>query len=161
MERRQRIATLASYLFVSAIIMVTSDVALKAGAGAAVAIYIAHMKAIIEKSERGLGFINTLKLTKDQLIVFEVTIIGGVIVVIISRYVLTRIAKVYCHYRKKLAEYAIASAEDESKNLEKLGNFAIPFVWDKIFLAKKDVLLIFLRVLNLQMGLSNWLILTR
>lgn len=57
------------------------------------------MKFLIEKSNNGgLVFVNPamfLKLTNDESIVFNVVIVGGGLLIIISSYVLLRIAKAY------------------------------------------------------------------
>ena len=99
MEKRARIATLASFMAMSGRATLT-DPATNAAAGGTIASFIGHMKSVIEKSKNngtgGLVFANPAilsKYTNDELIALNVVILGGVLIIIISYYVLPRIAK--------------------------------------------------------------------
>ena len=132
MEVRSRIATLAAFMAMSGRATLT-DPATNAAAGGTIATFIAHMKAIIAKSNSnggGLVFIHPFsKLTRDEEIVFNVVIIGGVglVIIIISYYVIPRVARAYWRFFKKSAKYTISSVENridhlkKSKKLKKLG----------------------------------------
>ena len=99
MEKRARIATLASFMAMSGRATLT-DPATNAAAGGTIASFIGHMKSVIEKSNNstgGLVFVNPAmlsKLTNDEFIVLNLVIVGGVLLIIISFYVLPGIAKV-------------------------------------------------------------------
>jgi uncharacterized membrane protein len=87
-----------------------TDPATNAAAGGTIASFIGHMKSVIEKSNNNstgaLVFVNPAmlsKLTKNEFIVLNVVIVGGVLLIIISSYILTRIHKAYWNYSKKLA----------------------------------------------------------
>jgi hypothetical protein len=108
--------------------------------GVTIASFIGHMKSVIEKSHNsmeGLVFVNPemfSKLTNDEFIVLNVIIVGGVLLIIISSYVLPRIAKVYWNYSKKLSQYIITFSEKrirkmkKSKKIRKLGSkIILPF----------------------------------
>ena len=110
MEKRARIATLASFMAMSGRATLT-DPATNAAAGGTIASFIGHMKSVIEKSKNngtgGLVFANPAilsKYTNDELIALNVVILGGVLIIIISYYVLPRIAKAYWNYSKKLMD---------------------------------------------------------
>jgi hypothetical protein len=115
MERRARIATVAYFIAMSARSTLT-DPATNAAAGGTIASFMGHMKSVIEKSNNITGnlvFVNLAvlsKLTKDEFIVLNVVIVGGVLLIIISSYVLPRIAKVIM-YSKKFSQYIITSGE--------------------------------------------------
>ena len=109
MERRARVATLASFMVMSGRATLT-DPATNAAAGGTIASFIGHMKNVIatanNNSTGGLVFANSAilsKLTKDDFIVLNGVIISGVLLIVISSYVLPRIAKAYWNYSKKLA----------------------------------------------------------
>ena len=94
MEKRARIATLASFMAMSGRATLT-DPATNAAAGGTIASFIGHMKSVIEKSKNngtgGLVFANPAilsKYTNDELIALNVVILGGVLIIIISYYVL-------------------------------------------------------------------------
>ena len=57
------------------------------------------------------------KYTNDELIAINVVILGGVLIIIISYYVLPRIVKAYCNYSKKLMDKLISKRK---KHLSKL-----------------------------------------
>jgi len=83
------------------------------------------MKSIIEKSKNnnstgGLVFVNPTilsKYTNDEFIARNVVILGGVLIIIISYYVLPRIAKAHGNYSKKLMDKLISKRK---KHLSKL-----------------------------------------
>ena len=117
-EKRARIATLASFMAMSGRATLT-DPATNAAAGGTIVIFIGHMKSVIEKSKnnstRGLIFANPAilsKYTNDQLIALNVVILGGVLIIIISYYVLPRIAKAYWNYSKKLIDKLISKRKN-------------------------------------------------
>lgn len=123
MEKRARIATLASFMAMSGRATLT-DPATNAAAGGTIASFIGHMKSVIEKSKNngtgGLVFANPAilsKYTNDELIALNVVILGGVLIIIISYYVLPRIAKAYWNYSKKLMDKLISKRK---KHLSKL-----------------------------------------
>jgi hypothetical protein len=132
-ERRARIATVASFITMSGRSTLT-DPATNAAAGGTIASFIGHMKSVIEKSNNITGnlvFVNPAmfsKLTKDEFMVLYVVIVGGVLLIIISSYVLPRIAKVYWNYSKKFSQYIITSGEKKiwktkkSKKIRGLGS---------------------------------------
>jgi len=103
-----------------------TDPATNAAAGGTIASFIGHMKSVIEKSNNssgGLVFVNPamlLKLTKDKFIVLNVVILSGVLVIIISSYVLPRIAKVYWNYSKKLSKYIISFGKKRIQNFRQI-----------------------------------------
>ena len=114
MEKRARVATLASFMAMSGRATFT-DPATNAAAGGTLASFIGHMKAVIEKSKNkstgGLIFVNPATLsryTNDEWITLNVVILGGVLIIIISDYVLPRIAKAYWNYSKKLVNKLIS-----------------------------------------------------
>ena len=94
----------------------SQDPATNAAAGGTIASFIGHMKSVIEKSKnnnstRGLVFTNPAilsKYTNDELIALNVVILGGVLIIIISYYVIPRIAKAYWNYSKKLMDKLIS-----------------------------------------------------
>lgn len=99
MEKGARIATVASFMAISSRVTLT-DPATNAAAGATIASFIGHMKSVIEKSKNnstgGLIFVNPAilsKYTNDELIALNLVILGGGLIIIISYYVLPRIAK--------------------------------------------------------------------
>jgi hypothetical protein len=108
MERRARIATIAAFMAMSGRATLT-DPATNAAAGGTIASFIGHMKSVIEKSKNNstgsLVFANPAilsKFTNDELIALNVVIVGGVLLIIISYYLLPRIAKAYWNYSKEL-----------------------------------------------------------
>ena len=122
MEKRARIATLASFMAMSGRATLT-DPATNASAGGTLASFIGHMKSVIEKSKTngtgGLVFVNPAsKYTNDELIALRVVIVGGVLLIIISYYVLPRIAKVYGNYSKKLMDELISKRKKHSSKLK-------------------------------------------
>jgi len=125
MEKKARIATVASFMAMSGRSTLT-DPATNAAAGGTIASFIGHMKSVIEKSNNssgGLVFVNPamlLKLTKDKFIVLNVVILSGVLVIIISSYVLPRIAKVYWNYSKKLSKYIISFGKKRIQNFRQI-----------------------------------------
>lgn len=126
MERRARIVTVACFMTMSGRSTLTDP-----AAGGTIASFIGHMKSVIEKSHNsteGLVFVNLemlSKLTNDEFIVLNGIIVGGVLLIIISSYVLPRIAKVYWNYSKKLSQYIITFDE---KRIRKLGSkIILPF----------------------------------
>lgn len=135
MERRTRILTVACFIAMSGRSTLTDP-----AAGGTIASFIGHMKSVIEKSHNsteGLVFVNLemlSKLTNDEFIVLNGIIVGGVLLIIISSYVLPRIAKVYWNYSKKLSQYIITFSEKrirkmkKSKKIRKLGSkIILPF----------------------------------
>ena len=138
-ERRARITTVAAFMTMSARATLT-DPATNAAAGGTIASFIGHMKSVIEKSNNntgGLVFVNPAmlsKLTNDESIVLNVVIVGGVLLIIISSYVLPRIATAYWNYSKKLSQYTIIFGEKrirkikKSRKIRKLGSkIFVPF----------------------------------
>lgn len=95
-------------------------------AGGTIASFIGHMKSVIEKSHNsteGLVFVNLemlSKLTNDKFIVLNGIIVGGVLLIIRSSYVLPRIAKVYLNYSKKLSQYIITFGEKRIRKIKKI-----------------------------------------
>ena len=88
--------------------------------------FIGHMKSVIEKSKNngtgGLVFANPAilsKYTNDELIALNVVILGGVLIIIISYYVLPRIAKAYWNYSKKLMDKLISKRKKHLSKLKK------------------------------------------
>jgi len=132
MERRARIATIAAFMAMSGRATLTDP---------ATASFIGHMKSVIEKSKNnstgGLVFANPAilsKFTNDELIALNVVIVGGVLLIIISYYLLPRIAKDYWNYSKKSAQYTLTSGEKiirkikKSRKIRKLGSkIFVPF----------------------------------
>lgn len=123
LEKRARIATLASFMAMSGRATLT-DPATNAAAGGTIASFIGHMKSVIEKSKNngtgGLVFANPAilsKYTNNELSALNVVILGGVLIVIISYYVLPRIAKANWNYSKKLMDKLISKRK---KHLSKL-----------------------------------------
>lgn len=111
MERRSRIATVACFMAMSGRATLT-DPGTNAAAGATISNFILHMKHLIEKASNnstgGLIFGNPAilsKLTNDEFIVLHVVIVSGVLLIIISSYVLPRIAKAYWNSSKILLQY--------------------------------------------------------
>ena len=94
------------------------------------------MKSIIAKSNNsngGLVFVNPAmlsKLTKDEFIVFNVVIVGAVLLIILSSYVLPRIAKVYWNSSKKLSLQNFRQIKQNRK---------IRYIFSKIFVPLKYV----------------------
>ena len=138
-ERRARIATLASFMAMSGRATLT-DPATNAAAGGTIASFIGHMKSVIEKSNNstgGLVFVNPAmvsKLTNDESIFFNLVIVGGGLLIIISSYVIPRIAKAYWNYSKKLSQYTLTFGEKrirkikKSRKIRKLGSkIFVPF----------------------------------
>jgi hypothetical protein len=122
MERRARVANLAAFMAMSGRATLT-DPATNAAAGGTIASFIGHMKSVIEKSNNNstgaLVFVNPAmlsKLTKNEFIVLNVVIVGGVLLIILSSYILPRIHKAYWNYSKKLAQYTINFAEKRIRN---------------------------------------------
>jgi hypothetical protein len=127
MERRARIATIAAFMAMSGRATLTDPAT--------------HMKSVIEKSKNnstgGLVFANPAilsKFTNDELIALNVVIVGGVLLIIISYYLLPRIAKDYWNYSKKSAQYTLTSGEKiirkikKSRKIRKLGSkIFVPF----------------------------------
>ena len=114
MEKKARIATLASFLAMSGRATLT-DPATNASAGATIASLIGHMNSVIEKTKNnstgGLVFANPAilsKYTNNELIAINVVILGGVLIIIVSYYVLPRITKAYKNYSKKLMNKLIS-----------------------------------------------------
>lgn len=110
-EIRKRAATVASFMMMSGAATLT-DPATNAAAGGTIVTFIGHMRDIIAKanstSTGGLVFANSAllsKLTKDELFVLNVVIVGGVLLIVVSCYVLPRIAKAYWNYSKKVSQY--------------------------------------------------------
>ena len=139
MEKRARIATLASFMAMSGRATLT-DPATNAAAGGTIASFIGHMKSVIEKSKNngtgGLVFANPAilsKYTNDELIALNVVILGGVLIIIISYYVLPRIAKAYWNYSKKLMDKLISKRKEQrrrnqSKLILKQAQFIVCFL---------------------------------
>ena len=129
MEKRARIATVAYFMAMSGRATLT-DTGTNGAAGGTIATFIGHMKSIISKSNNSTGglvlvFGNTgmlPKLTKDEFIVLNVVIVGGVLLIIISSYVLPRIAKAYWNYSKKLSQYIIIFGEKKIQNFGQIKN---------------------------------------
>ena len=125
MERRARIATLASFMAMSGRATLT-DPATNAAAGGTISTFIGHMKSVIEKSNNstgGLVFVNPArlqKLTKDEFIVLNVVIVGGGLLIIISSYVIPRITKACWNYSKKLSQYTITFGEKRINNFQQI-----------------------------------------
>ena len=124
MEKRARIATIASFLTMSG-----RDPATNGAAGGTIATFIGHihMKSIIAKSNNnntgGLVFASPVtlsKFTNDELIVINLIIVGGVSLIIISSYLLPRITKAYWNYSKKLSRYTITFCK---KRIRKIKEF--------------------------------------
>lgn len=118
-EKRARIATLTSFMAMSGRATLTNP-ATNAAAGGTIASFIGHMNSVLEKSKNnstgGLVFANPTilsKYTNDELIALNLVILGGVLIIIISYYVLPRIAK----YSKKLMDKLISKRK---KHLSKL-----------------------------------------
>ena len=138
-EKRARIATLASFMAMSGRATLT-DPATNAAAGGTIASFIGHMKSVIEKSKNngtgGLVFANPAilsKYTNDELIAVNVVILGGVLIIIISYYVLPRIAKAYWNYSKKLMDKLISKRKEQrrrnqSKLILKQAQFIVCFL---------------------------------
>ena len=125
MEKRARIATLASFMAMSGRATLT-DPATNAAAGGTIASFIGHMKSVIEKSKNngtgGSVFVNPAilsKYTNDELIVLNLVIVGGVLLIIISSYVLPRIYKAYWNYSKKLMDKLISKTKKHLSKLKK------------------------------------------
>jgi hypothetical protein len=124
MERRARIATVASFIAMSGRFTLTDPVT-NAAAGCTTATFIGHMKSVIEKSNNITGnlvFVNPAmlsKLTKDKFIILNVVVVGGVLLIIISSYILPRIAKIYWDYSKKFSQYIITSGEKRIWKIKK------------------------------------------
>ena len=146
MERRSRIATVASFLAMSGGATLTSPGVNGAAAGT-IATFIGHMKSVIEKSNStkgGLVFVHLSKLTIDECIVFNLVIVGGILSIIVSSYILPRVGKAYWHYSQKAAEYTISSIENsidhlkKSRKIKKL-RYSISKLSQKIFLPFKYV----------------------
>ena len=85
------------------------------------------MKTVIEKSNNNstgsLIFVNPAMLsefTKDEIIVLQVVIVGGVLVIILSSYLLPRITKAYCNYSKKLSQYTITFGKKRINNFQQI-----------------------------------------
>lgn len=116
MERRGRIATVVFFMAMSGGATLT-DPATNAAAGCTIARFIAHMKNVIataNNSTKGLVFANSAifsKLTKDEFIVLNVVTISGVLLIVVSSYVLPRIAKAYWNYSKISANYILTFGE--------------------------------------------------
>ena len=125
MERRARIATVASFMPMSGRATLT-DPATNAAAGGTIASLIGHMKSVIEKNNNstgGLVFVNPAilsKLTNHEFIVLNVVIVGGVLLIIISFYVLPRIAKAYWNYSKRFSQYIITFGEKRIQNFAQI-----------------------------------------
>jgi hypothetical protein len=106
MERKARVAALASFMEMSGGATFT-DPTTNAAAGAPIASFIAHMKNVIAANNTGgLVFANPAifsKLTSDEFIILKGVITSGVLLIVISSYVLPRIAKAYWDYSKKSA----------------------------------------------------------
>ena len=122
MEKRARIAILASFMAMSDRATLT-DSATNAVVGRTILSFIGHMKSVIEKSKNngtgGLVFANPVilsKYTNDELIALNVVMLGGVLIIIISYYVLP-IAKAYWNYSNKLMDKLISKRK---KHLFKL-----------------------------------------
>jgi hypothetical protein len=59
-------------------------------------------------STGGLVFTNLAilsKLTKDEFIVLNGVIVNGVLLIVVSSYILLQIAKAYSNYSKKVSQY--------------------------------------------------------
>jgi hypothetical protein len=106
-ERRQRIATLASYLSVSGTTMATADVSTNAAAGAEVVAYIQHMRSIIEKSGGSAGFIMPMKapLTLSEQVILILTVTGSIILI----YIYFRICRRAMNFGSRLKEKVLSS----------------------------------------------------
>ena len=123
-EKRARIATLASFMAMSGWAIVT-DSPTNATTVGTIGSFIGHMKSIIEKSKNNnstgsLVFVNPTilsKYTNDEFIARNVVILGEVLIIIISYYGLPRIAKAYGNYSKKLMDKLISKRK---KHLSKL-----------------------------------------
>lgn len=124
MERRARIATVASFMVMSGRATLT-DPATNAAAGGTIANFIGHMQSIIDKNNNstgGLVFLNPAiisKLTNDEFIVLNIVIVSGFLLVIISYYTLPRIAKAYWQYSKKLSQYTLTFGKKRIRKLKK------------------------------------------
>ena len=146
MERQSRIATLAAFMAMSGRATLTNP-ATNAAAGGTIASFIEHMKSVIEKSNStkgGLVFVHLSKLTIDECIVFNLVIVGGILSIIVSSYILPRVGKAYWHYSQKAAEYTISSIEnsiDHLKNSRKIKKlrYSISQLGQKIFVPFKYV----------------------
>jgi hypothetical protein len=134
-ERRARIATIASFMAMSGRAIVPP--ATNAAAGGTIASFIGHMKSVIEKTNGGLVFVNPAivsKLTNDEFIICNIVIVSGFLLIIISYYVLPRIAKASWNYYKKLSQYTISFGKKgvrkikKSRRIRKLGlKLLVPF----------------------------------
>ena len=134
MEKRARIATLASFMAMSGRATLT-DPATNAAAGGTIASFIGHMKSVIEESKNngtgGLVFANPAilsKYTNDELIAVNVVILGGVLIIIISYYVLPRIAKAYWNYSKKLIKGEALIRVSRVEKFVEINKRACPFI---------------------------------
>jgi hypothetical protein len=148
MEKRARIATLASFMAMSGRATLT-DPATNGAAGGTIPTFIGHIKSIIAKSNNstgGLVFVNPARLskfTKDEIIVLNLVIVGGVLLIIISSYLLQRIAKASWNYSKKLSQYTIIFGEKRIQNFRQIKKYrkirSIFKLGSKIFVPLKYV----------------------
>jgi len=145
MEKRARIATLASFMAMSGRATLT-DPATNGAAGGTIATFIGHMKSIIAKSNNstgGLVFVNPgmlSKLIKDEFIALNLVIIGGSLFIIISFYVLPRIAKASWNYSKKFSKNTRTFAEKRIHNFRQIKKTRkIRSIFSKIFVPLKYV----------------------
>ena len=121
-----------------------TDPATNAAAGGTITSFIGHMKSVIEKSNNnstgGLVFVNPAifsKLTNEEFIVFNVVIVGGILVI---SYVIPRIAKAYYNYSKRVSQYIISFGEKKIKNDKKSKRInSISKLGSKIFIPFKYV----------------------
>jgi hypothetical protein len=108
MERKKRIVNLGAFLLMSARATLT-DPGTNAAAGATLASFIAHMRAITESDK--LSFINFSifsKLTEDeliQLIIADLIMVGGSLLVSLLVIYVPRIGKTYLNFCKRFFRY--------------------------------------------------------
>lgn len=89
-----------------------TDPATNVAAGGTIASFIEYMKNLIaianNTSTGSLVFANSAilsNLTKDEFIVLNGVIVNGVLLIVVSSYVLLRITKAYWNYSKKVSQY--------------------------------------------------------
>ena len=148
-ERRMRIAMVASLLSTSATAL-TTDPQSNTAVGATISALVSYMRSINKATNTtngGLVFVhpsNLSELTISKCIVFNVIIVGGILLIIGSYYILPRIGRVYCNYSQKLAQYTISFVEiridhlKKSRRIKKL-RCSISKLSQKIFLPFKHV----------------------
>lgn len=145
-ERRLRIAMVASLLSTSATAL-TTDPQSNTAVGATISALVSYMKSINQASNTtngGLVFVHPAsfsELTISKCIVFNLVIVGGVLLVIVSSYLLPRVGRAYCHYSRKSVEYTISFIENRIDHLKKSQKlrYSISKLSQKLFLPFKYV----------------------